>query len=348
MRYENPRHLPWEAISGPLAVAEDSLARFDERLRTSPIREGVTNRLDFDDACACLWLAGELVTLEDLVLHDANRDVHAPTHELTRAHMVLRARRRIAQRNPGWALTPDGLAALRGVEGRGPTGDHEAALTDSTSDDAELAHIDAVLARSTRALASVSIERDPLIFDPDWDEDARLRAWCDVISTTERHSPVLAAALAWDAWETIQPLQHRPWLGPILVAALLRARAKTRAHLICLYVGLKSVRPNHRRAADQTARLVAFLDAATAAAAAGLKEHDRLILARGQLQHRAARRRKTSRLPALIDLVLARPLVSTTLIADELAISARAAQNLVLELGLRELTGRGRYRAWAI
>ena len=63
---------------------------------------------------------------------------------------------------------------------------------------------------------------------------------------------------------------------------------------------------------------------------------------------RATRRRKTSRLPDLIDLVLARPLVSTTLIADELAISARAAQNLVLELGLRELTGRGRYRAWAI
>jgi hypothetical protein len=348
MRYENPRHLPWEAISGPLAVAEDSLARFDERLRTSPIREGVTNRLDFDDACACLWLAGELVTLEDLVLHDANRDVHAPTHELTRAHMVLRARRRIAQRNPGWALTPDGLAALRGVEGRGPTSDHDAALTGTTSDDPELAEIDAVLARSTHALASVSIERDPFIFDPDWDEDARLRAWCDTISTTERLPPVLAAALAWDAWETIQPLQHRPWLGPLLAAAILRTRAKTRAHLVCVHVGLRSVRPNHRRAPDQTTRLVAFLDACAAAAAAGLKEHDRLILARGQLQHRATRRRKTSRLPALIDLVLARPLVSTTLIADELAISARAAQNLVLELGLRELTGRGRYRAWAI
>ena len=348
MLYESPRQLPWKAISGPLGAAEDSLARFDERLRTSPIREGVTNRLDFDDACACLWLAGELVTLEDLVLHDATRDVHAPTHELTRAHTVLRARRRIAQQNPSWGLTPDGLAALRGVEGRGSTSDHDAALTDTTSDDPELTEIDAVLARSTRALASVSIERDPFIFDPDWDEDARLHAWRHVTSTTERHPSVLAAALAWDAWETIQPLQHRPWLGPLLAAAILRVRAKTRTHLVCLHVGLKSVRPDRRRAPDQPTRLVAFLDACAAAAAAGLKEHDRLILARGQLQHRAARRRKTSRLPALIDLVLARPLVSTTLIADELAISARAAQNLVLELGLRELTGRGRYRAWAI
>jgi hypothetical protein len=90
------------------------------------------------------------------------------------------------------------------------------------------------------------------------------------------------------------------------------------------------------------------LDAATAAATAGLKEHDRLMLARAQLLHRLGNRRKTSHLPALIDLVLARPLVSTTLIADELAISARAAQTLVTELGLRELTGRGRYRAWGI
>jgi hypothetical protein len=88
--------------------------------------------------------------------------------------------------------------------------------------------------------------------------------------------------------------------------------------------------------------------ACTAAATEGLKQHDRLILARELLAHRAKGRRNTSHLPALIDLAIARPLVSTTLIADELAISGRAAQNLIRELGLRELTGRGRYRAWAI
>jgi hypothetical protein len=347
MTYQVPDPMPWDCLVGSLATAEDALAKLDERLRTSPIRDGFVARSHFDDACACLWLAGELVTLEDLVLHDAARDVHAPTHELTRAHTVLRARRRIAQHNPGWALTPDGLAALRGVEGRGPS-DHEAALTDSTSDDPELAKIDAVLARSTRALASVSIDRDPFIFDPDWDEDARLADWQKILADTNNYPPVLAAALAWDAWDTIQPLQHRFWLGPLLVAALLRACAKTRAHLACLNIGLRTIGRERRRALDQTTRLIGFLDAATAAATAGLKEHDRLMLARAQLMHRLGDRRKTSHLPTLIDLVLARPLVSTTLIADELAISARAAQNLVLELGLRELTGRGRYRAWAI
>ena len=46
-------------------------------------------------------------------------DVRAPTHELTRAHAVLRTRRRIADGKPDWALSPAGLAGLRGREGRG-------------------------------------------------------------------------------------------------------------------------------------------------------------------------------------------------------------------------------------
>src|ERR1700730_607734 len=67
---------------------------------------------------ACLWLEGELVHLDDLVLHDAHMDIRAPTHELTRAHAVLRARRRIADAKPDWALSPAGLAGLRGRGGQ--------------------------------------------------------------------------------------------------------------------------------------------------------------------------------------------------------------------------------------
>jgi DNA binding protein with HTH domain len=46
--------------------------------------------------------------------------------------------------------------------------------------------------------------------------------------------------------------------------------------------------------------------------------------------------------------VLTRPIVSAGMIAAALDITPRAAQNLVAELGLREATGRGRYRAWGI
>ena len=50
----------------------------------------------------------------------------------------------------------------------------------------------------------------------------------------------------------------------------------------------------------------------------------------------------------LVDLVLAHPIASAGLIAKQLGVTPRAAQNLVAELGLREATGRGRYRAWGI
>src|SRR3982750_2631601 len=135
MAYVLLNPLPWTMLAGPLAAAEDALARLDERLASSPIREGWVSRTHFMDACASLWLQGELVHLEDLVLHDAGMDQRAPTHELTRAHAVLRARRRIAAAEAGWAVSASGLAALsQGRDGEGgsvsddkPALDHDSA-----------------------------------------------------------------------------------------------------------------------------------------------------------------------------------------------------------------------------
>jgi hypothetical protein len=94
--------------------------------------------------------------------------------------------------------------------------------------------------------------------------------------------------------------------------------------------------------------LAVQLEAITAAAAAGLKDHDRWLTARKLLARKLTGRRSTSRLPALIDYVVSRPVVSAGMIAKELGITPRAAQDLVGELGLREATGRGRFRAWGI
>src|SRR3954453_11182379 len=124
MAYLLPDSLSWRAPAGPLAAAEDALARLDERLGQSPIREGWTSRTHFMDACASLWLEGELVHLEDLVLHDGEMAQRAPAHELTQAHAVLRARRWIAAAQPGWAMSASGLAALS--KGRAEDGCAEA------------------------------------------------------------------------------------------------------------------------------------------------------------------------------------------------------------------------------
>jgi len=356
--------LPGAAL-GALAAAEDALARLDERIRSSPIAEGFVSRTHFRDACASLWLAGELVSLEDLVLHDARMDVHAPTHALTRAQAVLRARRRIANAAPDWALSQEGLAALRG--------DGETALTtrvwqgeeDGNDDppgspgtadagplDGELAAFDRALARSTQLLAAdpagAKRLRDPLIYDPDWEEGERLEAWRSAAAAVQSDSPVLAAALLWDAWETNPPLVRQAWLGALLVAATLRARQKTRAHLLGVNLGLRCVRRETRRSPDQATRLAAFLEAITAGAEAGMKDHDRWLLAQRRLEGKLTGRRSSSRLPALVEFVMARPIASAGMIAAELGVTPRAAQAMVAELGLREITGRGRYRAWGI
>ena len=368
--YQLPDPLPWAQIAGPLAAAEDSLARLDERLAKSSVRDGWVARTHYTDACASLWLSGELVRLEDLVLHDAGMDIRAPTHELTRARAVLRTRRRIAGAKPDWALSPAGLDSLRGGGGEGnrkrngslPSENSELAddeeFVDTAPADAPdalfadaFAAIDAAVARTERTLAGETLrqpERDPLVYDLDWDEDARIEDWQRVVNGTHTLPPTLAAAITADAWDRIEPLQHMPWLGRLLASAVLRARGKTRWNLSCLHAGLKSIPRERRRSSNPASRLLIQFEAMTAAADAGLKDHDRWLNQRTLLARKLVGRRTTSKLPALLDYVLTRPIVSAGMIADELGITPRAAQNLVAELGLREATGRGRYRAWGI
>lgn len=365
MVYRLPETLPWAALATPLTAAEDALARLDQLLATSPIRHGWCARTDFADAGASLALQGDLVLLEDLVLHDAGRDRHAPSQELTRAHAVLRTRRRIAAADPGWATSPTGLAAL--AEDPDGTGDRDAVPVPATPtidepdgegdfadvDDAfsaELADIDALIARSSRRLADIGAarEKSPLLYDPTWGETDRLAAWRQVVAEARALPPVLAATVAVDAWTALEPLQHRAWLGPLLAADLLRARDKARHHLPALASALRRVPRDRWLVRDPLTRWLAILGAVATGAEQGMRDHNRWMLAREGLLLKVRGRRGTSSLPRLVDLVLARPLVSTTTIADELGVTARAAQTLVAELGLRELTGRERFRAWGL
>ncbi|KUM25555.1 hypothetical protein AU467_25570 [Mesorhizobium loti] len=347
------------------------MVRLDERLARSSVREGWIERQNFADAAAALWLEGELVHLEDLVLHDAHMDVRAPTHELTRAHAVLRARRQIFARAADWALGREGLRQLTGrgttpgpaEEGRhagerapGELGVEEADETDPLA--AELAAIDAVLERATKVLEGGAAparkattsqpDRPSLVYDLDWDEGARLAEWQAVAAETRQQPVVLRAAVLLDAWHEIEVLQHAGWLGPLLVGALLRQEGVSAGHLASLHVGAKNISRERRRARARNDRLLAFVDAIQDAALNGLKEHDRLVLAKNQMERRLRERRANSRLPALVELVLSRPLVATGMIQDRLKVSKQGALNLVGELGLREMTGRGRFRAWGI
>ncbi|AHK47328.1 putative 41.8 kDa protein (plasmid) [Ensifer adhaerens OV14] len=76
-----------------------------------------------------------------------------------------------------------------------------------------------------------------------------------------------------------------------------------------------------------------------------MKEHDRLALAQEMMERRLEGRRTSTKLPELVELVRAKPLVPAGTVAKTLDVTRQAARRVVLELGLREMTGRGRFRA---
>ncbi len=374
MRYELA-NLPVQTLFEPVSTATSMLTRLDERIQQSDIGDGWVSRSHYSDACASLWVDGELVHLEDLVLHDAMMGVRAPSHEITIATDILRTRRRILSRDPSWPLTPEGLRSLRrqgvedGVErlqfaperkSLGMDVSAENPLSRDEDDDIfsrQLAEMDLVLARSSALLAGSPMRisprreqemRDPLLYEDDWDEDARLAEWMDVVRQTEDLPAVLRAAIVLDAWETLRVLQHAPWLGRLLASSILRQGGVTGVHLAAVSAGLKQVPRERRASRHRDSRLLAFVEALRLAAEAGLKEHDRLVLASRQLKSRLEGRRSSSKLPQLVELVLSKPMVSSGMIVEELGVTAQGALKIAAELHLRELTGRGRFRAWGI
>lgn len=157
---------------------------------------------------------------------------------------VLRARRLIERRGGEWAISSAGINELRDRRR---------------------------VAESSGRSGAETTERHPLVYSADWDEDDGLERWLAVVTATKPIPALVGMALAYDAWCQITPLERDGWLGPLLIAALLRARSKTRHHLSAIVVGLRA--GSYRRRRDHTfaERIGGFMKAVASYAEVGHK-----------------------------------------------------------------------------
>ncbi len=278
------------------------------------------NRAHFEEACATIWVEGGLVPLEDLVLMDANTPVKIPTQDLFRARAALLSRRSLARQKPADALSTESILALQ----------------------------------ERRVRLAQELESDALIdYDPTWNTEERLLEWLGVLTELDRLPAIPAAGMALQAWHRIEPLQYGSGaVARLLVPVYLWRRGKTTGQSLCLSVGLRQLRWLYTPELPLGAWLHDLCRAIAESARHGLALHQKLALASAQIDRRLEGRRRSSRLPDLARLIYERPLVSAPLVAKELKISQTAATNLLQDLTaggvIREMTGRGRFRAYGI
>jgi hypothetical protein len=313
--YEIPEKLWNPALFDALLKAQAAVVRLDERVRRSPLRDGWMQRSLFAEACACQLTEGDLVHLEDLVLLDSRTYKGPGSIPLSSALLILHVWRA--------ALHADASTLLRepmpGVE-------------EVTAQPAEAAY-------------------DYCAQDDDAEERARRMAcWRRVKHATDRYPALLAAAIAWDAWITLAPERHGAWRAPLLAALVLKARGTTTSLLLPIDTGRRHAEYRRHPAHSFTARMIGYLSWVETAARQGMQSLDRLGLAEEHFRLRLDRARRNSHLPRLAELFLARPLVTIPMAAAHLGITHQAVERLLPQLGStpRELTGRKRFRAWAV
>ena len=160
----------------------------------------------------------------------------------------------------------------------------------------------------------------------------------------------MAGGPALGGWLSTAVSLQAPWRGTLLAALVLRARSKTRHILLPLDSGERISRQMWRAHDNADKRMLTFFDIVCAAVKCSGSELVGLASAKERMCVRLRDVQKTSRLHDLMELMIAKPLVSIPLACKALGISKQAVRAMIPKLGStpREISERQRYRCWTV
>ena len=323
------------------------LVRLDERVKrcTPELSAGFAARGDFYEAQAAVGRSGELIHLEDVVLHDAAMDVRTPTPEVLSASVALHRRRLLVKTSKQKMAGPEFLAKITGLppsefvdlnlshKAKDGTGDDEFAdgadqglhgIGDDQIDLDQL-YASSPVARTTDTMASL------------YGDISALPAF-------------LAGLVLLDQW-LFNEGERFTDIGPLLCLAHWKAQGFMTAHCPQLGRVLWKSRMRWQRNADYVERITSLAHICSELAKSGHAELDRLSLAYELMQRKVEGRSIHAKVKLLPALFIELPLVSAAIIAKRLDVTQQAVVYMLAQLGPalpRELTGRTKYRAWGV
>lgn len=319
-----------KAYDGALAL----LMRLDERLLRADegLRSGIEARLDFQEAQSLVGLGGGFLHLNDLVLFEADTNSLLPSEDAIKGRRFVARRRALRRLSARELLASESLSQITGLEDLGQSFGQV-----SSSEDERTEAVDGV------EEVSALLHR----------EQPRQTDFASVFSAAKPRPALLGALLLFDHWRLHED-DRVSETGPFLVAAYLKGRNLTRAHMAGMASGLWRQSPKWQRGSAPADRLTRAADAIAEAARKTMADMDRLVLARETLRRKLPKHDQAgsqSTLSLLIDLFMAEPLVTVELASRRLKITPQAVEYQFQKLGTslpREMTGRKRYRAWGI
>lgn len=295
--------------------AESALARLDERLKGTPVREGWLARAAVAEASSSAALEAVWVESERIALWESDAADSPADPALALGYGILRAWRGLVRSTPAEVLTAEGILDLYGrLIGSGP-----------------------------RPLAEVPFGRVEEGIGP-------ILSWLEALEDLDRTPALPAAGLALAHWDRLKPLRHGEPAGRLLAIAYLWKRRKTQGPIAPIARGFREALADYRPFDPPDRWLGLFLDAVTRGAENGLKELATLTLARERLMGRCEGHRRNSRLSQVADLLLNRPAVSSGDVANVVGMTRRGAMMLLEDLAragvIEEVSGRERFRVY--